>query len=85
MDARTIAILSGSIVILTLGLAWSLLCIFAPKKAILLNARYSMLVDEDSASDRWMILRYRIMGIVQVVFVGFFALIIVVKFLDLTL
>jgi hypothetical protein len=81
MDLRTIAILGGSSVVLLCGLAYSLLCVFAPRKAILMQAQFSTLVTEESASDRTVRLKYRITGVILTLFIAFFELILVGKVL----
>jgi len=77
MKIPTIAAIVASAVILLCGLAYTLLCVFAPRKAILIHAQFSTLITEESASDRRLLLQYRIVGAVLTLFIVFFGLIIV--------
>jgi hypothetical protein len=63
-DLRTIVILGGGLLVSLCGLAYSLFCVLAPRKAILLQSRWSSAVDEDTARDPAMVLQYRIMGVI---------------------
>lgn len=83
MNLRTIAILGASSVILLCGLAYSLLCVFFPRKAILMQAQFSSLVTEESASDRIVRLKYRIIGVLLTLLIAYFVLILVGKVLGL--
>jgi hypothetical protein len=79
MDTRNAVILAAFLVFSCFFTCYGFVCVFAARKAILLQARWSTLVTTESASDWRVILQYRIMGCVFVILGAFFVLVAVVK------
>lgn len=82
MDYQTPLVLMGFSVVLLFALLCSLMCAIAPRKAILIHARFSTLVNDESASNRRVILQYRTMGALLTCFLGLFQLIVIGKWIE---
>jgi hypothetical protein len=79
MDKRDFAIIA-LIFIFSCGFtAYGVFCTFWPRKAILLQAQFSSLVNEESAQDRRVVFPCRVMGVVFVIGGAFFILVALVK------
>ncbi len=81
MTGDTLVLIGGAI-IAVLGIIYGVLCVMTPQKIIRMQAKFSTMLDEQSASGRAMIWQYRIMGVIMILGGAFFVLLIIQAALD---
>jgi hypothetical protein len=68
--------LAISLAVVVFGLAYGLFCAIAPRKAILMQTRFSTLLTAESTLDRKLVLQWRIFGVIFTLGAAFFGLVI---------